>query len=108
MLVATFGPTTAWQGKTIDHDGAGFVLQDHGPIDAAGVLDYDRQGHLQWVSEETFATIALQAGVPVTVVSKYLGHSSVTMTLNVYSHVLRGASQELANTVADVIRKGAF
>ena len=56
----------------------------------------------------TFATIALQAGVPVTVVSKYLGHSSVTMTLNVYSHCLRGAQQELANTVADVIRKGGF
>jgi integrase len=56
----------------------------------------------------TFATIALQAGMPVTVVSKYLGHSSVTMTLNVYSHCLRGAQQELANTVADVIRKGAF
>ena len=56
----------------------------------------------------TFATIALQAGMPVTVVSKYLGHSSVTMTLNVYSHVMRGAQQELANTVADVIRKGAF
>jgi len=56
----------------------------------------------------TFATIALQAGMPVTVVSKYLGHASVTMTLNVYSHVMRGAQQELANAVADVIRKGAF
>ncbi len=56
----------------------------------------------------TFATIALQAGVPVTVVSKYLGHASVTMTLNVYSHCLRGAQQELANTVAGVIRKGSF
>lgn len=56
----------------------------------------------------TFATIALQAGVPVTVVSKYLGHSSVTMTLNVYSHVLRGAQKELANAVGDVIRKGAL
>jgi integrase len=56
----------------------------------------------------TFATIGLQAGMPITVVSKYLGHSSVTMTLNVYSHVMRGAQQELANTVADVIRRGAF
>ncbi len=56
----------------------------------------------------TFATIALQAGVPVTVVSKYLGHSSVTMTLNVYSHVLRGAQKELAATVAGVIKNGAL
>jgi integrase len=56
----------------------------------------------------TFATIALQAGVPVTVVSKYLGHASVVMTLNVYSHCLRGAQQELACTVAGVISKGSF
>ena len=56
----------------------------------------------------TFATIALQAGMPVTVVSKYLGHSSVTMTLNVYSHVIRGAQQELVTAVADVISRGAF
>ena len=56
----------------------------------------------------TFATIGLQAGVPVTVVSKYLGHASVTMTLNVYSHVMRGAQQELADAVAGVIRNGAF
>jgi len=56
----------------------------------------------------TFATIGLQAGMPVTVVSKYLGHASVTMTLNVYSHVMRGAQQELADTVANVIRNGAF
>lgn len=55
----------------------------------------------------TFATIALQSGIPVAVVSKYLGHSSVTTTLNTYSHVLRGAQRDLANTVADAIRRGA-
>ena len=55
----------------------------------------------------TFATIALQSGIPVTVVSKYLGHSSVTTTLNTYSHVLRGAQRDLANTVANAIRRGA-
>jgi integrase len=55
----------------------------------------------------TFATIALQSGIPVTVVSKYLGHSSVTTTLDTYSHVLRGAQLDLANTVADAIRRGA-
>jgi site-specific recombinase XerD len=54
-----------------------------------------------------FATIALQPGIPVTVVSKYLGHWSVTTTLNTYSHVLRGAQRDLADTVADAIRRGA-
>jgi len=30
----------------------------------------------------------LQAGVPVTVVSKILGHGSISTTLNIYAHVL--------------------
>ena len=56
----------------------------------------------------THATIALQAGIPVTVVSKRLGHASVTMTLNVYAHCLKGAQADLAATFASVVRRGAF
>jgi integrase len=56
----------------------------------------------------TFATIALQGGVPVTVVSKYLGHESIAMTLNVYAHATRGAQREVADTAAKVIRKGSI
>lgn len=56
----------------------------------------------------THASIALQAGIPVTVVAKRLGHASTTMTLNVYSHVLKGAQADLADTFASVVRKGAF
>lgn len=56
----------------------------------------------------THATIALQAGIPVTVVSKRLGHASTTMTLNVYSHALRGAQAECAAVFASVVRRGAF
>ena len=36
----------------------------------------------------TFATRQLHAGVPVTVVSKLLGHGSISTTLNIYTHVL--------------------
>ena len=36
----------------------------------------------------TFATRQLQAGVPVTVVSKILGHCSISTTFNIYAHVL--------------------
>lgn len=35
-----------------------------------------------------FATEALSAGVPIPVVSKILGHSKVSVTLDVYAHVL--------------------
>lgn len=48
LVVATFGPTTAWCGKAILFSDGLFVLQDHGPIVAADVLTYDRQGHLVW------------------------------------------------------------
>jgi integrase len=44
-------------------------------------------GHLH-MFRHTFATRQLQAGVPVTVVSKILGHGSVSTTLNIYAHVL--------------------
>jgi len=52
MLVATFGPTTAWVGKTITWDGNQFVLEGYGPVPAAALIDYDQQGHLQWASAE--------------------------------------------------------
>jgi len=52
LLVATFGPTIAWVGKTITWDGDQFVLEGHGPVPAAALVDYDQQGHLQWASAE--------------------------------------------------------
>jgi hypothetical protein len=48
MLVATFGPSTAWQGREIIWDADHFILVGHGAIPAAGLLDYDRRGHLLW------------------------------------------------------------
>ncbi len=60
MRVATFGSTTGWQGKTIDFDGSAFVLEEHGPVTAAEVLTYDKQGHLLWASAEA-RTLVQQA-----------------------------------------------
>ncbi len=48
MIIATFGPTTGWSGKTIDYDNGLFTLEGHGPISAVDVLAYDQQGHLTW------------------------------------------------------------
>jgi hypothetical protein len=48
MLVATFGPSTAWHGREIIWDVDHFILVGHGAIPAAGVLDYDRRGQLVW------------------------------------------------------------
>ena len=46
MLIATFGTTTGWVGKTIIFENEQFILEGYGPISAAGVMEYDRQGHL--------------------------------------------------------------
>lgn len=48
LIVATFGPTTGWVGKTIAYEDQQFVVEGLGPITAEGVLEYDRQGHVVW------------------------------------------------------------
>ncbi len=48
----------------------------------------------------THASLALQAGVPVKVVSERLGHASAGFTLDVYAHVMPGMQAEAAKTVA--------
>jgi hypothetical protein len=64
MLIATFGPTTAWVGKQITHEGDAFVLEDHGPISAGDIMEYDRQGHLVWVDYGTRAWVGSRAKQP--------------------------------------------
>jgi integrase len=44
----------------------------------------------------THATLLLSAGVHPKIVSERLGHSSITITLDTYSHVLPGMQRESA------------
>lgn len=48
----------------------------------------------------TFATIALESGKPVQTVSKLLGHKHVATTVNIYSHVIAGSEERVADAVA--------
>jgi hypothetical protein len=57
MLVATFGPSTGWAGKTITREGDAFILEDHGPISAQDVMQYDRQAHLVWADRALRAQV---------------------------------------------------
>ena len=52
-------------------------------------------------ARHSFATIALQSGVPMKIVSEMLGHSSIRVTADVYSHVSPGMSAEAAEVIAD-------
>lgn len=53
----------------------------------------------------TSATLALQAGVPLKVVSERLGHSRVEITMNVYAHVLPSSAKEAARTMGSILHE---
>ena len=57
MIIATFGPTTGWDGKTISFEDDAFVLEGYGPIRPEGVMEYDRGGHLTWANDATRAWV---------------------------------------------------
>jgi integrase len=51
----------------------------------------------------THATLALQAGVHPKVVSERLGHSSIRITLDTYSHAIPAMQEEAAERIAALI-----
>jgi len=51
LIVATFGPTTGWAGRSISIDDQQFILNGHGPVTAAAILEYDRLGQLDWTPD---------------------------------------------------------
>ncbi|MPZ14301.1 MAG: tyrosine-type recombinase/integrase [Chloroflexi bacterium] len=50
-----------------------------------------------------YATMALQRGVHPRVVQQRLGHSSVSTTLDVYSHVVEGMDRAAADLIGDAV-----
>jgi hypothetical protein len=51
----------------------------------------------------SYASAALAAGIPAKVVSERLGHATIAITMDTYSHVLPGLDAEAAGTVARLI-----
>jgi integrase len=51
----------------------------------------------------TTATIALDAGVPVHVVSQRLGHATVSITMDTYAHVLKHQETDAAERIGSVL-----
>lgn len=51
----------------------------------------------------TWATLALAAGVPMKVVQERLGHASISITMDIYSHLLEGLDRDAAETVTRAI-----
>lgn len=55
----------------------------------------------------THATLLLAAGVPVKVVSERLGHTTISMTLDVYAHVLPAMDRDAAAAIGTILRPAA-
>lgn len=51
----------------------------------------------------TYASLALKGGIHPKVVSQRLGHSSIAITLDTYSHVLSGVDEDAADAVSRMI-----
>jgi len=83
-------------GTPIHPDGFGRTFARHAKAAALPTIRLHDLRH-------THATLALQAGIPAKVVSERLGHASISITLDIYSHVLPGMQEEAAQTVADLV-----
>jgi integrase len=71
------------------------------PILKRAELSYFRLYDLR----HTHATLLLKAGVHPKIVSERLGHSSITLTLDTYSHVLPGMQDEAADKLNAMLFK---
>ena len=52
------------------------------------------------------ASLLLASGTDIALVSKRLGHSSISITSDTYSHLLEGVGQQAAEAAAEPTRAG--
>ncbi|MFE5342345.1 tyrosine-type recombinase/integrase [Isoptericola sp. NPDC056578] len=56
-----------------------------------------------------YASVLIDAGIPITAVAEYLGHASAEFTLRVYGHALRGADDRALTAVnAALARRSGY
>ena len=51
------------------------------------------------------ATILMAAGVHPKMVQERMGHSTIAMTMDIYSHVLPSMQQEVADKIDDMFKR---
>ncbi|MDQ1292834.1 MAG: hypothetical protein QG608_715, partial [Actinomycetota bacterium] len=122
---ATVAVLRAWQRRqATEKERCGDAWQDHGlvftredgsPLQPDTVSDaFHRVFEVAGLPpirlhdlRHTAASLALQAGVPMKVVSQELGHSSLSITADTYSSVLPEVAAAAAEAVAGIIPRGA-
>jgi integrase len=53
----------------------------------------------------TYATLAIQAGVPLLTVSRQLGHASFGITVDLYTHAVPGSNRAAAEALEAVLTR---
>jgi len=88
-----------------------FTIASGEPLDPEDVTRYFRQAVKRAMMPQirlhdlrhTHATLALQAGVHPKVVSERLGHATVAITLDTYSHAIPAMQEEAAALIAELV-----
>ena len=100
-------------GGLWDNSGYVFTNPDGSPIDPDRISkEFPKLVKAHGLPHLTFhslrhahATLALTAGINPKIVSERLGHSSVAVTMDIYSHVLPGMQEEAALAVENLLER---
>jgi hypothetical protein len=101
-------------GPAYEDSGLVFTHPDGSPIHPHLFSDWFKQ-HVRAAGlpairlhdlRHSYATAALAAGIPAKVVSERLGHATIAIAMDTYSHVLPGLDERAAATVARLILEG--
>ncbi len=99
-----------WDEAWIE-SGLVFTAENGAALDPESVTRYFRQAVKRSMLpsirlhdlRHTHATLALQAGIHPKVVSERLGHATVSITLDTYSHAIPAMQEEAAALIAELV-----
>jgi len=99
-----------WEDAWVD-SGLVFTLENGEALDPESVSRYWRQAVKKAMLptirlhdlRHTHATMALQAGIHPKVVSERLGHATIAITLDTYSHAIPAMQEEAATLIAGLV-----
>jgi integrase len=99
-----------WDEAWVD-SGLVFTAENGAALDPESVTRYFRQAVKRSMLpsirlhdlRHTHATLALQAGIHPKVVSERLGHATVSITLDTYSHAIPAMQEEAAALIAELV-----
>ena len=102
-----------WDEAWVD-SGLVFTAENGEALDPESVSRYLRQAVKKAMLppirlhdlRHTHATLALQAGIHPKVVSERLGHATVSITLDTYSHAIPAMQEEAAALIAGLVFAG--